>query len=234
MSGPSLPADLRLSVEEVAELTERLIETRNRGPAESGVPLGTCRELFAAHVSAVALESAVLELLERRERRLSSVLRRKADELERMLLLLLVRLDAEFHTSVRIAAPETVARGEWVVLDLGAAPGELEVRVRRVCGDRAERLFTLLVQSRAPVASWLGRWMKPGRAQRVVVLEPAGLKLEDLLAWTLDRGPDRRGRLLGLAFERLGDTVLGEVERAMDAVRDLRFGGASAPQRSEP
>ena len=229
-----VPEDLRLTSDEIAELTERLLESSGSGRTDVGLPLEDWLAVFESrHVPAEAIRAAVDDLVRRRQQRLSNVLRIKSDELERMLLGLLPRLDASFHASVKVALPRPAAVApEWVEYRIAAERGELEVRVRHLSGEGTRELFALLVREARP-ASRL-RWLfgrRHARPRQVRVLEPHGLRLEDLLSWTSSR--DRagagaaQGRIVGFAFERLREAVLGEVDRALGFVRDLRFEGAA-------
>lgn len=230
--GGSPGARVFLSAEEVGELTERVLEAGSAARDEPGLPLETCLALFESrHVPEDVIRAALEDLVRRRELRLSNVLRHKAEELERMLLSLLPRLDAGFLSSVQVPLGTSV-RPEWLVYDIAAERGELEVRARHATGAGERALFTVLVRAARPPSRWQ-RWLRrrPGPRRRVAVLEPAGLSLEDLLASAFAGGEGSRERLVGVAFERLREAILGEVERAMGFVRDLRFEGEPGPER---
>ena len=222
----------------MAELTERLLESTLLGQHETGVPLDGCLALFRAQaVPEEAIRSAVAELVRRRDERLSNVLKRKADELDRMLVQLLARLDTSFQACVlrplarareHTGTPSAPGAVEY---QIAAVPAELEVRVRHVLPNGTRHLFSLLVEGNRRATRLRLPWRLPSRAsapparRRVRVLDPPGLSLEDLLAWTSSREPGNpfQGQVVGLAFEHLREAVLGEIERAVGFVRDLRF-----------
>jgi hypothetical protein len=230
MSEPA-PDGLRLSPEEVAELTERLFDWRKPSGSESGVPLESCLSIFEGEgIPEEAIRAAVDEVVRHREQRLSSLLGRKAAELERMLLGLLVRLDEAFRIEIEAPRGKNLRPGsdgsEAVVLQVTAGHGELEVRAFELSKRGTRRLFAILVQGErfaGPLERLLGR--RGRQPPRVVVLEPGGMNLRALLAASLTRGDGvaNVGRSVALALECLHDAVLQEVDGALAFVRHLRF-----------
>jgi hypothetical protein len=235
-------AGLCLTSEEVAELTERLLEAGAERRSEPAlVPLERYLAIFRSQqVPEDLIRTAVSDLVQRREQRLSSMLRARADELERMLFALLPRLDTSFRAAASTRLPEPVSPQrrpgdvEWVEYRIAAERGELEVRARHLSASGVQHLFTVLVQAARPAGPWRRLLGRRGQLpRRVTVLDPAGLTLEDLLAWTLHRSAPSPvpAAAVAFAFEGLRAAVLGEVDRATEFVRDLSFEDRAAPAR---
>ncbi len=226
---------LALSSDEVAELTERVLETRRvlDDKDTSLISLGSFVRILEPHqLSEEVIDGAIDGLLRSREQRLSNAIANKAHELERMLLGLLPRLDSFYQSNLSLEIPSGRAAmaGAEVNFRVRSKPGRFEVEVRhQIPGGVSERLFTIVVRGARKARMWeriLER--RPANiAKEVVVRAPlfSGTTLNDLLTWALlekNAGTDR-GVTAAFAMEKLHSAIMDGIEAALQFVNRLKF-----------
>jgi hypothetical protein len=228
---------IRLSADEVAELTERVLEPSDHvaGLDAQLVALDSYIRLLEPHdCSERSIEVAIEALLRGREERLSNVITRKAYELERMLLGLLPRLDAPYQSDAkyptplgRVGSPDRGKRSH-VQYQVRARRGHLMVKVRHLPHDDVRQtLFTIDVWSSRPRTFWQQLRGKKSGGKAVVVSAPTftGETLESLLTWMLKTKSSGSpiGIAVGFALEKLANAVVHEVDAAVEYVSTLDF-----------